>query len=134
MKKTVILLSLFTLIILSGCVSKSKYNNALSELQRVKNSQALLEQENERLVSEIENLQYKNDYMNTVVEGYEERIQTLEQYINSSKKIQNKTISELTATRQSLKDKLKIKDLELESLREQNDTLKNSLEPFLKGN
>jgi hypothetical protein len=63
-----------------------------------------------------------------VVDSYEDRVKTLEKYIKSSKKIQNKMITESALIRQNLQDKLNIKDLELEALREQNYKLINWLE------
>ncbi len=128
MKKTIILLSFLCFLVCGGCVSKSKYGGMQHQLEQSKLSQARLRQENERLSSEIKSLEYRNDYMNSLVSGYEERIETLEKYIRSSKKIQNKIITEIAVVRQNLRDKLKIKDLELEALREQNFKLINWLE------
>lgn len=128
MKKTIILLSFLGFLVCCGCVSKSRYGGMQRQLEQSTISQARLRQENERLNAEIKSLEYRNEYMNSVVEGYEERINTLEKYIRSSKKIQNKIITEISVVRQSLRDKLKIKDLELEALREQNFKLINWLE------
>lgn len=128
MKKAVILLSILGFFVSGGCVSKSKYNSAVFQLEQSKIAQSRLKQENDRLSAEVKNLEYRNNYIKTVAEGYEERVKTLEKHIRSSKKIQNKTITEMAVVRQSLRDKLSIKDLELEALREQNYKLINWLE------
>ena len=91
-------------------------------------AQSRIKQENDKLSAEVKNLEYRNSYLHTVIEGFEDRVATLEKYIRSSKKIQNKTITETAVIRQSLHDKLNIKDLELEALREQNYRLINWLE------
>ncbi|MDR1195272.1 MAG: hypothetical protein LBL00_02220 [Endomicrobium sp.] len=129
MKKIIVLLSLFGFFLLSSCVSKSKYKDAVFNLEQSNLAQqSRFKQENDKLSAEVKNLEYRNSYLQSVIEGYEERIKTLEKYIRSSKKIQNKTITEIAVIRQNLKDKLNIKELELETLREQNYRLINWLE------
>lgn len=128
MKKSIILLSFFVFVPLSGCVSKSKYENVTLNLEKSAVERSIVKQENDKLAAEVKNLEYRNAYLQSVIEGYEERVKTLEKYIRSSKKIQNKIITEVSVIRQNLKDKLNIKELELEALREQNYRLINWLE------
>ena len=128
MKKSIILLSFFIFAHLSGCVSKSKYENAALNLEKSAVERSIIKQDNDKLAAEVKNLEYRNAYLQSAIEGYEERVKTLEKYIRSSKKIQNKIITELAVIRQNLKDKLNIKDMELEALREQNYRLINWLE------
>lgn len=128
MKKYVILLSFFVFFAFSGCVSKSKYEKAVFNLEQSGLTQSRLKQENDKLSAEVKNLEYRNTYLQSIVDGYEERVKTLEKFIRSSKKIQNKMITEVSVIRQNLKDKLNIKELELEALREQNYRLINWLE------
>ncbi|MDR2427168.1 MAG: hypothetical protein LBD46_08345 [Endomicrobium sp.] len=128
MKKIIILLSFFGFYIFCGCVSKLKYKDIVFKLEQGNLSQSRLRQENDKLSAEVKNLEYRNAYLQSVIEGYEERIKTLEKYIKSSKKIQNKMIMKISVARQKLKEKLNIKELELEALREQNYKLINRLE------
>lgn len=128
MKKSIVFPSLLCLFVFFGCVSKSKYETASFHLEQSNLAQSRIKQENEKLAAEVKNLEYRNAYLQSVIEGYEDRVKTLEKYIRSSKKIQNKMITESALIRQNLQDKLNIKDLELEALREQNYKLINWLE------
>lgn len=125
MKKIIILLSFFAFCI-TGCVSKAKYENAHFQMEQSGIAHSNIKQENEKLAGEVKSLEYRNSHLQSVIEAYEERIKTLEKYIKSSKNIQIKTITEIVASRQSLREKLKITELELEALREQNYGLINA--------
>ncbi|MCL2144802.1 MAG: hypothetical protein FWH43_04845 [Endomicrobia bacterium] len=128
MKKTIGLLLFFVLCAFCGCVSKSKYETAMFHLEQSDLALSRIKQENDKLAAEAKNLEYRNAYLQKVIEGYEDRVKTFEKFITSSKKIQNKTIVEISLIRQNLQDRLNIKDLEFEALREQNYRLINWLE------
>jgi septal ring factor EnvC (AmiA/AmiB activator) len=120
----------FSAFLYLGCVSKAKYSDALFQLEQSRISQSRIKQENDRLAAEIKSLENRNDYMRKAVRNFEERVSVLEKYISSSKKNKNKMITEMAVIRQNLSDRLNIKDIELESLREQNLKLINALESY----
>jgi len=129
MQKAIIFLSFLCFALSCGCVSKSKYNDVVLKLEQSQKIQADLKQENTKLGSEVRDLQYRNDYINSVIAGFEERIDTLEKLAKASKNAKSKLIAEMAAARQALKEKLGIKDLELESLKEQYYKILNRMEP-----
>ena len=128
MKKIIILLSFLGFCVLCGCVSKSKYENAVFHLEQSELARSRITQENDKLGSEIERLEYRNAYLQSALKNCDDRVKTLENFIKSSKNIQNKAITENALMRQNLQDKLNIKDLEIEALRVQNLELINRLE------
>ncbi|MCL1901955.1 MAG: hypothetical protein FWG57_02870 [Endomicrobia bacterium] len=128
MKKIIILPLFLGFFLFFGCVSKSKYKNAVFHLEQSNLARARITQENDKLASEIERLEYRNAHLQSALKNYEDRAKTLENFIKSSKNIQNKAITESALTRQNLQDKLNIKDLEIEALRIQNLELINRLE------
>ncbi|MDR1941017.1 MAG: hypothetical protein LBQ47_01670 [Endomicrobium sp.] len=132
MKKTAFVLIFFAFISL-GCVSKAKYSDALFRLEQSKISQARIKQENDRLSAQVQSLESRNDHMKNAARNFEERVSALEKYIRSSNKIRNKIITEMAAARQDLRDKLNIKDIELQSLRERNHKLAGMLESLEQG-
>ena len=128
MKKTAVLLLFAGFCVFFGCVSKAKYENAIFGLEQSNLAQSRIKQENDKLAAEVKDLEYRNAYLKSAAESYEDRIATLEKYIMSSKKIQNKMISEIALIRQNLQNKLNIKDLEIKALRGQNYKLMDIIE------
>ncbi len=128
MKKTIILLLFFCFTPLAGCISKTQYNDALFKAEQSSAALSQSRQDNDKLKEEIKNLEYRNEYLNTTIQGYEESIKTLDDFIKSSKKIQAKAIVEVVELRQQMREKLDVKDLEMRALKEQNDKLKEALE------
>ena len=63
MKKSIILLSFFIFAHLSGCVSKSKYENAALNLEKSAVERSIIKQDNDKLAAEVKNFEYRNAYL-----------------------------------------------------------------------
>ncbi|MCL2334809.1 MAG: hypothetical protein FWC57_01955 [Endomicrobia bacterium] len=128
MKKSIIFPLFLCFLICGGCVSAAKYDAVSSKLEQSQMLQARLKQENAKLGAEVKNLEYRNNYMNGAISGYEERINTLEKTLKSSNDAKIRMIAELAATRHSLREKISMQEIELKGLNERNYKLINQLE------
>jgi len=126
MKKTLVLFLIS--FIFCGCVSQAKHREALFHLEQSRISQDRLRQENAKLSAEIERLEERNEYINKLAAGHEERAASLDKYMRSSKNRKDKMIAELAADKRELSDKINRQEIEIKGLRDQNRELSEILE------